>query len=320
MGIFTKDKAAPATASVDDGNDRSSDAIDTQSEVNALTADIKNDPAGAAALQLSELRLSPGAKSLLDRALDNLSQNDGAGIPDEDARAEIKLRAELVAACGNDFGAIIDALDTVSENPREKAAMVYSLGYNVLKSAVFYCNLDYRRYLDPKGDFDLWAQYGLPRSKGEDGNDPRDAGDRMDDRDEDTAPCGLDNARDRQEAWLKETYGLDANAPQWEWLKAIYGHSMQDEEEVFFSALSDLRLMLQLTAESFGWDPNNPMPFSNVMNKDGTFEPITDAESALNHSEIKRKESLAKRRAKQASTLSAAAIAGRAALKAALAR
>lgn len=290
-----------------------------QNEVNAVTAEeIEQiaqapaqteaaeqdvlDSAARAAAELEEYNLTPGAKSLLDRALDNLSQNTGAGLEDADARAEVQMRAELIAAAGNDLSVVIEALVDSAERPQEVGASLYRLSYQIVKSAGFIANMDRQRWLDPRGDFDLYASSYVTHvdtRRGEDGNDPRTTDDvGSPDKREDipSAPDGLATSVDRS----------------YEWLREVYGSSIEDEGDVFAAALSDLRLYLQLTIESFGWnsDPRGQiegeLPYVTIMAADGSFERITDATLALDHHEIKRQEARIKRRERQAKQLTAA--------------
>ena len=258
---------------------------------------VSDDPAVLAAMQLAEFRITPGAKSLLDRALDNLSTNTGQGIDDPDARTAIQQRAALIDASGNDLSIAIEAMVASCEKPTDIGPALYSLCFNVLKAAGFICNLDYRRWLDPRADFDLGI-YGRDGELDKDATseDPRD--------DEPSAPYGLDTTIDRELQFFRETYGV----------------GVEDIEDVFPEALRDLRLLLQLTIESYGWKSENgdSLPYAVVMTPDNKFESITDAKVALDHFEIKRKESQTRRRAAEAVRMSAAAERARALVKAAL--
>lgn len=238
MGIFSKSKAEQSQSVVAEDieqvakdNEALIEEQERSTQADALEQHIKDDdPAAAAAVELKSFSLTPGAKSLLDRALDNLSTNDGAGLEDPDARLSIKQRGELIAAAGNDLGVVISALiASCDDNPRDIAPAVYSLGYNVLKAAVFIANLDYRRFLDPRGDYNMWKVYGPITSKSEDGNDHREtegqfATDRREE--EPSAPPGLDNDVDRQ----------------WNWLRQTYGSSVQDYDDVFTASLDESTL------------------------------------------------------------------------------
>lgn len=298
MKIFkTKNAPAPQTASVanDDGTHDNTP--------------ISNDPAVLAAVQLAEFRMTPGAKSLLDRAMDNLAKNTGQGIEDPDQRKAIINRAVLIDAAGNDLGIVVDALVASCEKPTDIGPALYSLAFNVLKAAGFIANLDYRRYLDPRSDFDL----GIYRTSGEldtdaTSEDPRD--------DEPSAPYGMDTSIDREIHFYREVYGV----------------GIEEIEDVFPEALRDLRILLQLTIEAYGWTSHidntkegvaghdNPLPYAMVMNSEGGFDSITDAKVALDHFEVKRKESQTRRRAAEAVRMSNAAERARALVKAALNR
>mgnify|MGYP007027769357 FL=1 len=270
-------------------------------QTDAVTED-QMDSAQRAAAELEEYNLTPGAKNLLDRAMDNLGQNNGGNIEDADARAEVQMRAELISAAGNDLSIVIEALVDSASRPQEVGASLYRLSYQIIKSAGFLANMDRQRWLDPRGDFDLFASAyttHVDTRRGEDGNDPRDtidvgSADRRED--EPSAPDGLMTSVDRQIEWLRETYGS----------------MVEEEDDVFAASLADLRLFLQLTIESFGWnmDAANRMdgelPYVSVMNADGSFERITDPVVALDHHEIKRQESRIKRRERQAVQMSAA--------------
>lgn len=260
---------------------------------------ISNDPAVLAAVQLAEFRMTPGAKSLLDRAMDNLAKNTGAGIDDPDARTQIINRAQLIDAAGNDLGIVIDALVASCEKPTDIGPSLYSMAFNVLKAAGFICNLDYRRWLDPRSDFDLGI-YGREGELDTDAvsNDPRE--------DEPSAPYGMDTTIDRELQFFRETYGV----------------GVEELDDVFPEALRDLRILLQLTIESYGWTSDNgdSLPYAMVMTPDSGFDSITDPKVALDHFEVKRKESQTRRRAAEAVRMSNAAERARAIVKATLAR
>lgn len=333
MSIFKKGKAEPAQAVVDAQEHQLSDAENEAlraqgdaTEADALEKHITEDDAAAsAALELQSFRLTPGAKSLLDRGLDNLAQNKATGIEDPDAALAIKQRGELISAAGNDLSVVISALvASCDDNPRDIAPTIYSLCYNVLKAAGFIANIDYRRYCDPRGNFDLLATGYVPSSKGVDGRDWQETATFAADQREEFVepPVGLDSAQDREREWLRATYDWQNMSidDQHSALAMIYGATYSEEEDIFAASLEDLRLFFQLTCEAVGWDPNNVMPFTNVQNEDGTFTPITDAMTALDTFEIKRKESLAKRRKREAARLSKSAEIARKLVTQALAR
>lgn len=263
---------------------------ETSTEAMLLEAHIDSDPADKAAKELAEFTMTPGAKHLLDRAMDNLASNTGANIADPEFRVQIKQRAELFNAAGNDLGIVIHALVDSCGSPTEVPGVIYSTCYNVLKAAVFIANLDYRRWLDPKGDFDL-APY-LPL------------------RVEDEALGGKDFEVDaRSEASpLDGLTGHDSSVDQaWHRMRELYGQHIEDESEVFFESLNDLRLFLSLTCDSFGWDPDRPLPFASFQNPDGSFENISDAQVALDHAEVQRQESRKRKAERDALRLSSAA-------------
>lgn len=289
MRLFKeKTTAETATASVADENGAHKHD-DVGAQIDALEAAAEDDPAMKAAEALEGFTLTPGAKSLLDRAVDNIATSTGSGITDPELKQIISSRAALLAASGSDLSVAITAIvDSCTEDPQAISPMVYSLCYNVLKQAVFYANLDQRRYLDPKGDFDL-TPYNLTR------------------RVEDEA-FGHDFAADQREELRDPPVGLDsAIEREWEYYREIYGVTVDTTEDIFAAALNDLRLFLQLTCESFGWEPDRPMPFANIANPDGTYTPINDAAQAIDHAEVTRKARMAERRAKDAVRMNAAA-------------
>lgn len=312
MGFFKKDKVEPAQGVVaeDQGKVEHKDEV---TEAALLEKHLTEDPAGAAALTLETFKLSPASKRLLDRAADNVAKNKGGALPDEDAKAKAEGLSDLIEDCDNDIATAIDVLEDTVEDERELASMVYSLLYTVMKSAMFIGNLDYRRAIDPKGDFDLRAylhgHYGI-KTKGEDGNDPRELDDEMPtDARYESSPLegqsGHETSQEREMALLRQLYGKDVD-------HEFYA------EEVIPMALEDLRLFFQLQTEAFGWNPEQPMPFCTEANPDGTFAPVTDVMRALDVTEIKRKESAAKRNKRQAALLVAAREKARATRRAAL--
>jgi hypothetical protein len=295
-------KSAAATAEqIAEGN------VDTSVETSLLEQVInderKNDPAGFAAEQLRAFALTPGAKSLLDRSLDSMTKNSGNGLKDADAAAQVKQRAELIDAAGGDLSIVIDALST-SCGPLEVPGVVYSMLYNVLKNAVFIANMDYRRALDPKGDFDYTPYVGTPQGNPDHGGVGFHVDQRFEAAEMSDAPYGMDSYLDRQ-----------FNA-----MRALYGDAVEEFTDAIPKALEDLRLFFQLTCESFGWDPENVMPFSNTMNPNGTFDPVHDAMLALDAQEIKRQVSRKRRNDERATQLSSAAERARELARAALRR
>lgn len=260
----------------------------TDTEIDLLQKEIEaerhEDPITFAAEQLSDFKLTPGARSLLDRAMDNLSTSNGQGIKDEDARAEIQDRAAFIKGCGNDLSIAISSLVEVVD-PLDAPGAVYSLLFNVLKAAVFIGNLDLRRYLDPDQDYDL-ENYADKREEHRD------------------APYGMETREEREFQHMRQLYGAD----------------FQSFEDAPACALSDLRYFFQLNVESLGWNPDNVMPFSMSMNPDGTFAPINDPQQALDAAELRRQASRAKKRDQRSKTLAAAQKAATEKVKAALAR
>lgn len=289
MKIF-KSKADAATASTADDKARDEHIHDdTIAQIAALETEIEKDPAAKAALELEDFQLTPGAKHLLDLALDNMSTNDGQGIDDPQARDSVRLRAALIEAAGNDLGVVIEALVASCEKPQDVAPSLYSMLYNVVKSAGFYANLDYRRYLDPRAEFDM-SSYLSAEGKaridreldGEHGSPDR----REDDP---SAPDGLDTYVDRELALYRQLYGAE----------------VIEDGDVILCAWSDLRLFCQLTVESYGWE-GDEMPFTFVQETDGSFTPVHDVRTAIDALEIKRQQSRAKRAEREAARVSAA--------------
>lgn len=294
MNLF-KSKAQPATASVaEDEARKEHEHDDTAAQIAALETAIDEDPAARAALELESFALTPGAKHLLDLALDNMANNTGEGIEDPAQRGNIKLRAELIDAASGDLSVVIEALVDSCEKPTEVAPTLYSLLYNVVKSAGFYANLDYRRYLDPRADFDL----GAYTKSGE-------LDDASPDRREDdpSAPDGMDTYVDRElAAW-----------------RALYGAEVIEDGDVILCAWSDLRMFCQLTVESYGWEGGD-MPFAFAQESDGSFTPITDVRVAIDTMEINRQKSRARRTEREAVRISSAIERARKLTKAALSK
>lgn len=297
MKIFKRNEKQTAEAAQAVTAEEQGDVLfdETSTLMHVMENEVENDPAAKAALALSEFRMTPGAKLLLDRAMDNLAENTGANIADPEFKAQVKSRAELVKAAGNDLSVVIAALVDSCGSPTEAPGVVYSTCYNVLKAAVFIANLDYRRWLDPKGDFDLKPYLDAPLTgRGEDGNDPR--------------AEGFDRTIDDDGSPLDGQTGHDTLVDAaWHNLRALYGPHIEDEGEVFSASLDDLRLFLSLTCDSFGWDPDRPLPFAVFQNPDGTFENITDAQVALDHAEVQRQEARKRKAERDALRLTAAA-------------
>lgn len=291
MNLFkSKTTVEPATASVaEDAKRKEHQHDDTAAQIKALETAIDEDPAAKAALELEDFALTPGAKHLLDLAMDNLSTNTGEGIDDPSAKASIKLRAELIAAAGCDLSVVIEALVDSCEKPTDVAPSLYSLLYNVVKSAGFYANLDYRRYHDPRADFDLNAYLDADTRSRIDRelSDERGSSDRRED--DPSAPDGMDTYVDRE----LQLY------------RALYGAEIVEDGDVILCALSDLRMFCQLTVESYGWEGDD-MPFAYTQELDGTFTPITDVRTAIDALEINRQKSRARRAEREATRVSAA--------------
>lgn len=307
MKIFNRNKDTNTTTLVDNTaigeGTQLSDATTQYLDLLASNEARKEDPAGWAAEQLEEFNLTPGAKLLLDRAVDNLSRNTGVGLVDEDAKFDAQQRAAIINASGNDISVAIVALSESCEVD-EAGPIVYSLLFNVLKSAVFIGNLDYRQFLDPARDMDLhlYVNYGeVGKSAGEDARDPSDP------------KFHTDSRQDRSP--LEGQSGFETHAEfQFARMKELYGSDMDDEGDVVAASLRDLRWYLQLLSESFGWDATRPMPFAFVQETNGEFTPITDAQVAMDHAEVRRAASRAKKRAKTNAVMSAAANKAREAL------
>lgn len=280
--------AQAVTAEQIENHDTGSD-VETSLLEQHLSEERKEDPAGYAAEQLRGFALTLGAKSLLDRAMDSMAKNTGRNIQNADVAAEIAQRAALIEAAGGDLSIVLDALAD-SSGPLELPGVVYSMLYNVLKNALFIANIDYRRALDPKGDFDF-APY-QPRTidehlgHGEFAADQREEAHALSD-----APIGCDSTLDRQ----------------WWAMRALYGDTFEDFADAIPRSLEDLRLFFQLTCESFGWDPENVMPYMNEQQPDGTFKSTTDVLLALDAQEIKRQVARKKRNDERAATLASAA-------------
>lgn len=312
LGIEGKERTAPL---VDDTVEETK-PLDFSAAIKALETDLeeesearKEDPSGWACTQLETFKLSRGAKTLLDRALDNLSKNTGANIADDDAKQDIKLRAELIAASGNDLNVLLVAL--TEECPiLEQGGTVYSLLFNVMKAATFEANLDYRRFLDPAADFDLVGYMKPVIARGEDGSDWRqhDGSQFETDVRSETSPMeGQTGHATRAEVLLEQA-------------QELYGREVYDISDVIICALRDLRWYLQLLSESFGWDVTRPMPYLFVTELDGSFTSITDAMQALDVQELRRQAARAKKREKTAKVMGAAAERARAMLSRAAAK
>lgn len=299
--------ATAATAeNISDGD--ITDSVEASLLEQSIAEDRASNPAAFAAEQLTEFRLTPGAKSLLERSMDNLSKNNGTNIEDPDLKVQVQIRSGLIEAADNDLSIVLEALST-SAAPKEVPGMVYSMLYNVLKGAVFVANNDYRRYLDPRADFDITTYTGVS-GRNETGKDRRD---------DDGTSFAADQREEHSplEGLTGHPTSLDY---QMDALHQLYGRFCESEDDVIPCALEDLRLFFQLTAESFGWDPTSVMPFSNVLETNGTYTPINDPMQALDAQQIKNQQSRALRRDKQNGMLAAAQEKARALARAALQR
>lgn len=237
-----------------------------------------------AAERLEKLELGHGSWTLIDRALDNIARNTGAGLTDEDARQRAKELAMLVSATDNQLDVLVSAIAQATP-VLDRGLAVRNVLYRVLQQCVFYANLDYRQAegIDAYSDeatvaafFERYvsSQYveeALARVvddqvlSTEDGREKERYDEVMDEN-------GFEAMRDIQLRYLSEKYGVDAASL----------------EEAVLQALQDVQLMFDLTAQSYGWDPNQPVPYGFVQEKDGSFTPINDAMTALDAQEIKR--------------------------------
>lgn len=135
-------------------------ALDTlNNEVETLAKVVNSEPEAAsivAAEELAQFPLTKLARKLLDQAMDNVSKSTGSGMTDDIARDKIQSQAALVSACGNDLTTTVQYLsEALEEDPLSIANSVYSICFSVMKAVVFIGNMQYRRSLDPRGDYDL---------------------------------------------------------------------------------------------------------------------------------------------------------------------
>lgn len=237
-----------------------------------------------AAERLEKLELGHGSWTLIDRALDNLSKNTGAGLADEDARQRAKELAALVSATDNQLDVLVSAIAQATP-VLDRGLAVRNVLYRVLQQCVFYANLDYRQAegIDAYSDeatvaafFERYvsSQYveeALARVVGDQVLSTEDEREK-EQHDEATSDMGFEATRDIQLRYLADKYGVDAASL----------------EEAVLQALQDIQLLFDLTAQSYGWDPNQPVPYGFVQEKDGSFTPINDAMTALDAQEIKR--------------------------------
>lgn len=257
----------------------------------------------AAGEKLQTLELGPGSWSLIDRALDSLSRNTGAGLEDPEARDDARRFAALVKATDNDLSVLISAI-VESSAPTEAAGSLYSALYRVLKNCVFFANLDYRQAqgMDSFSDeatvqafFDryvssTYVEEALARVVGD-------------------IVLSDEDLREKEQAdQVRSDQGYEARREiELQYLTDRYGAT--DVEDAVVQALQDVQLLFQLNVEVLGWPPERPMPFGNVQNPDGTtFTPINDALQAIDAAEIARQASQKKRREKRASMLADAAV------------
>lgn len=237
-----------------------------------------------AAERLEKLELGHGSWTLIDRALDNIARNTGAGLTDEDARQRAKELAALVSATDNQLDVLVSAVAQATP-VLERGLAVRNVLYRVLQQCVFYANLDYRQAegIDAYSDdavvaafFERYvsSQYveeALARVVDDQVLSTEDEREK-EQHDAATSDMGFEAMRDIQLRYLADKYGVDASSL----------------EEAVLQALQDIQLMFDLTAQSYGWDPNQPVPYAFVQEKDGSFTPINDAQTALDAQEIKR--------------------------------
>lgn len=249
----------------------------------------------AAGKQLDNFELSQGAASLLDRALDALSKNTGAGLEDPAAVQDAKLTASIIRNAGNDLSVVLEAYTLVAD-PLNLGATIYSVCNKVMRQSLFFANLDYRQAegLDIASDDSVteafFARY-------------------VDDQYVTEALGhvveGVELVDDPREADREPPYGFETHREaQLKALARVYGS--EEPTEAVINALSDLRLFLQLLTEVHGWDPERPMPYANNMEPNGTFTPIHDVVQALELTEIKRAASQVRRRERAMATSAAA--------------
>lgn len=232
--------------------------------------------------KLGEFRLSRLELALLDMAIVNVSENKGVGIEDAQQRQAVVQTAELLQLAGHDLSKAIDFIIDGAESVAAPG-MIYKLCFQIQKALLYAGNLAYRKAIDPLADFDL-EKY-------------------VDYREENrTAPYGLEPITD-----------VDHDGREAEFEGAM-------NHEVVARALENLHIYLQLITEAFGWDPENPMPYCFVQQKDETFRPIHDLQQALDVQEIKSREARTRRAERTAKNMAATLAAARAALSKAAAK
>lgn len=268
----------------------------------------------AAAEQLDALELGHGSWTLIDRALDNIGKNTGTGLTDEDARLRAKELAALVNATDNQLDVLVAAIAGATP-VLDRGLAVRNVLYRVLQQCVFYANLDYRQaegmdlYSDEATVAAFFERYvstqyveeALGRVVNEQALSADDERER-EFSDEVRSSQGFDATRDIQLAYLHETYAVGSSGDR----RFLATVENDDVAQAVVQALQDIQLMFDLTAQSYGWDPSQPIPYAFVAEKDGTFTPINDAQTALDAQEIKREASQKKRREQRSATMAKA--------------
>jgi hypothetical protein len=255
-----------------------------------------------AAEKLGTIELGAGSWSLIDRALDSLSRNTGAGLDDPDAVQRAKEMAALVKATDNQLNVLVEAI-ALATPVLDRGAAVYSTLYRVLSQCVFFANLDYRQAegMDAYANeatvqafFERYvgSQYveeALARVVDDQVLSEDDVREKIQ-SDQRSSDMGFEQRRDIELGYLADKYGVDA----------------ANIEEAVVAALQDIQLMFDLTAQVWGWPVDRPIAYANVQNPNGTYTPITDAMTALDAQEIKREAAQKRRREKRAETMSKA--------------
>lgn len=149
----------PPVEDTQDISDKLAALDELDNEVETLAKVVNSEPEAAsivAAEELAQFPLTKLARKLLDQAMDNVSKSTGSGMTDDIARDKIQSQAALVSACGNDLTTTVQYLsEALEEDPLSIANSVYSICFSVMKAVVFIGNMQYRRALDPRGDYDL---------------------------------------------------------------------------------------------------------------------------------------------------------------------
>lgn len=261
---------------------------------------------------LQTLELAPGSWSLIDRALDSLSRNDGRGLQDPDAREEAQQLAALVRACDNDLATLVQAV--VSATPTlDVPGQLYRVLYRVLKNCVFFANLDYRAaegmdaYSDEATVQAFFERY-VSSTYVEEA-----LGRVVDDQ-----VLSYEDTREKEfDDFMRSEQGYELRREiELQYMREKYGSDELTEAVV--RALEDVRLLFQYQLESVGWPNERPMPYANTQNRDGTFTPITDAMTALDAAEVARRASQQRRREERLRTLAKAQAAAAAIVAASL--